>query len=862
MTQPSSVPCAHCGLPAPPPPADAPEDAPSFCCVGCHSVYLALHESGLDSFYQLRNTWSSDPQPAQAPEVAAELAPLLDSEAFLNEHAKTHDDGSLSARLHLEGVHCAGCVWLIERLPELMEGVLNARLDLTRGLLSLRWDPAKVRLSEIGQALARFGYRAHPLRADQRQVRNEGLGRLLTRVGISWAVAMNTMIFAIAEYAGLSALADAGLHTTMRWLSLGLSMVALVVGGSIFFRRAWASLRTAFSQKLSAGLTHLSIDVPIALGIGVGWVHSMYNTVWGQGDVWFDSLTVLIAALLSARYLQLRGNARAADAAERLYSLLPRSARLLRRADEPTSQLRERAEAILATSLRPGDLIEVRTGDVVAADGIVMLGRSEVLRALLTGESRPEKIAPGQVIEAGVTNLGALLHVEVRATAEETRVGKLLRWIEDHKSQRAPIVQLADRLGGIFVLAVLGAALVTSIIWALIEPSRAIPNAVALLVISCPCALGMATPLAMSVGAGRAARRGVHIKNDDVIEALDHLTDLIFDKTGTLTVGQPTIAAMEGDEEALSLASALESHSSHPLARALVAAVPPQAGFAPLPTSEVEEHTGRGITGRVGTQRVAVGRPDWQLPEEHPWCVRADELAARGLTPLVVMVDEEPRLLLGLGDRLRPGAGELVSRLGQRGVRVHLVSGDHPELVARVGEDLGIEPSHIRGGASPEDKVAFIKTLRDVHPDATVAMIGDGVNDAAALQAAHVGVAVYGGSEASLQAADIFLMRQGLTPVEDLLDGSKTIMRTVRRNLLGSAIYNVFGVSLAALGLVSPLVAALLMPISSLAVVASSLSQRSFEPRPPKSETTASGGASHASPSPRAPSSHARESAA
>ncbi|RAL23107.1 hypothetical protein DL240_09500 [Lujinxingia litoralis] len=831
MTTPTTVPCAHCGLPAPPPPRGAPEDTPSFCCVGCHSVYVVLHESGLDNFYQLRDAWKNDPQPAHSPQDAAEIAPLLDSEAFLQEHARTHEDGTLSAKLHLEGVHCAGCVWLIERMPQLLDGVVNAHLDLTRGLLSLRWDPERVRLSEVGRALARFGYKAHPLRADQRKVRSQGLGRLLIRVGISWAVAMNTMIFAISEYAGLSALTDAGLHTTMRWLSLGLSIVAMIVGGSIFFRRAWASLRAALAQGLPSGLTRLSIDVPIALGIGVGWLHSAYNTVWGAGDVWFDSLTVLIAALLSARYLQLRGNARAADAAERLYSLLPRSARLLRRADEPTAALRDTAEAVLATSLRPGDLIEVRTGDVVPADGTVTLGRGEVLRALLTGESRPEKIAPGQSIEAGVTNLGALLHVEVLATAEDTRVGKLLRWIEDHQTQRAPIVQLADRLGGIFVLAVLGAALLTALVWALIDPSRAIPNAVALLVISCPCALGMATPLAMSVGAGRAARRGVHIKNDDVIEALDHLTDLVFDKTGTLTVGTPTIASSEGDDSALALASALEAHSSHPLARAIVAAAPPTPGHPGPPTADIEEHMGRGITGRVGNHRVAVGRPSWQLADDHPWRARADQLAARGLTPLVIVVDEKPRQLLGLGDTLRPGASELVQRLAHRGVRVHLLSGDHPDLVSRVARELGIAADATLGGASPEAKVAYLKELRARRPEATVAMVGDGVNDAAALQTAHVGVAVHGGAEASLQAADIFLMRQGLTPIEDLLDGAQTIMRTVRRNLVGSALYNAFGISLAALGLVSPLVAALLMPVSSLAVVASSLSQRSFEPR-------------------------------
>ena len=785
-----------------------------FCCVGCRAVYHTLHESGLDQFYDHRQSWSSDrPQPVDDDVLDAGGLSIFDSPSFLDDHAERLDDDTLRVELHLEGVHCAGCVWLVERMPRLVDGVIEARLELTRGRMTVRWNPDAVDLSTIAEWLGGFGFQAHPLRS-QNVERRDSVGKsMLIRVGICWAVAANVMLMTIALYAGLDAEADAGLYTGVLWTTFGLSAVSLVAGGTVFFRRALASFKTG----------RLSMDVPISLGIAVGWGHSGWATITGSGEVWFDSIVVLIAALLTARYLQIRGNGLAADAAERLVSLLPRMAH--RFVDDPGGE----TESVPAETLDVGDHIRVRAGDVVPADGHILRGESEVSRAVLTGESRPEAVGVGEPVEAGCTNLTSPLVVAVTAVGNDTRVGRLMEWVETNTERRAPVVQLADRLSGYFIAIVLVAAIATAVAWSLIDPSRAVANVVALLVIACPCALGMATPLALTVGVGQAAGRGIHIKHDDVIEALDGVTDIVFDKTGTLTAGRPSVVDTFGDIDAALAACALESNSNHPVARALEQWARDVGDADDEPTIDaLEETPGAGIRGVVDGRDIAVGRLSWFDDIDATTRQWADERARRGLTPVGVAVDGDVRAVLAVGDELRPEAQTVVDRLRRRGIDVHLLSGDHPDVVAATGAELGIDPNRITGGATPEQKLDHLQQLTDSSTDRTVAMVGDGVNDAAALRAADVGIAVDGGAEVSLVAADVFVVHDGVEPIAELLDGSHRVMHVVRRNLTGSGLYNLFGISLAAMGFITPLLAAILMPISSLAVVASSLVQKSF----------------------------------
>jgi Cu2+-exporting ATPase len=810
-----ATPCAHCGLPVGRFPVGRD---PVFCCSACHAVYAALAESGLaDTYYRLRDVGSVRPEaPARTDEDSGMLVELS-SPGFLERHTVLNEDGTRSAELFVDGVHCAACVWLVERMPIEMDGVHGARLDLARARLKLRWDPEVVDLPSVSGWLSRYGYSAHPSRADGRSGRSDEERRLLLRMGAAWSLAANVMLIALAVYAGFDRAESPGLFAAGRWVSLALAVPAIGWAGSVFFRRAWASVRRAVRDRSLRGL---DMDTPIALGLAVGFVDSARATVTGAGEVWFDSLTLLVAALLTARFLQVRSRRLAGDASDRLLSLVPTMARRI---------LGDGTERhVSADELAVGDRVRVHPGEVVPVDGTVARGESRLDNAVVTGESRPEAVSPGTKVLAGSTNVSSVIDVVVEATGEHTRVGRLLAWVRDASSRRAPVVQLADRLSGWFVATVLALAAVTFAAWSLVDPGRAVSHVVALLVVTCPCALGMATPLAMAVAVGRAARSGLFVKSEAALELLTRADTVLLDKTGTLTVGRPAVMSVAGDEAAVILAAAVEAHIPHPIARAFLLRADRQ-----ITASDVRVEPGAGVEGVVDGRRVVAGRPDWvssrtaPLPPGLADAVRSAVALAR--TPVAVAVDGRPVAVVSLGDAVRPDARPLLDALRASGVAVEVLSGDHAAVVADMGRTLGLPADAVRGGVSPEDKRDRVNELRAA--GRTVVMVGDGVNDAAALAEADVGIAVSGGTGASLVAADVFATGGGLETIGLLFDSSRRVMRVIRRNLGISLAYNVVVASLAIAGRVDPLVAAVAMPVSSLAVVLSSILQRTFRPR-------------------------------
>ena len=840
-TAPPDTPCAHCGLPVGPSPiaanqasaaANRPggDASPVFCCTGCAVVYDALASAGLSDDY--RRVAAVDPgaaRPARRVQLTDAIAEL-DTARFLADDTAPGPGGTRAVTLALDGVHCAACVWLVERLPDDLPGVVDARLDLARARVALVFDPTAVRLSDVARRLARFGYEARPLRRDATGQRSDAERRLLVRTGIAWALAGNAMLLAFALYSGLDLGASAqtdGLAHGARIVSGVLATLSLGVAGPAFFRRAWASVRHAWASR---SMARLHMDVPISLGILGGYAHSVVAAVTGRGEVWFDSLLVLMAALLTARFLQLRARRLAGDASERLLSLVPTVAR---RVPDPATDDGERVESgmIDAALLAVGDCVDVRPGEVVPVDGRVVAGATHLDRAVLTGESVPVEVGPGDRVEAGTTNRSHRIVVRVEATGGATRVGRLLAHVRAGRPSEAATVQMADRLAGVFVAAVVVLAAVAAAVWMPAGSDAAASAAVAVLVIACPCALGMATPLAFAVAAGRAARAGLFVKQEDAFERLAAATVVVFDKTGTLTEGTPVVVEALGDGDALRMAAVLDRDAPHPVASALVAHAFPgeAAAWDAAPEAEgVCDTPGAGRAGTVGGHAVVVGRPAWVFAQATPDAAlrrAADRVAEDGLTPVAVAVDGRAAAVVGIGDALRPDATALVARIQREGRRAVLLSGDHPAVVARVGAALGLAADDIVGGASPEDKRALVARWAET---GTVVMVGDGVNDAAAMQAAHVGVAVGGGTAASQVAADVFAVRPGLSPLVALFDGSRGVVRTVRRGLAVSVLYNALGALAAVAGLVTPLVAAVAMPVSSLAVVALALSQRAF----------------------------------
>jgi Cu2+-exporting ATPase len=818
--------CAHCGLPVGAFPIRAQAGDELFCCVGCSVVYGALHASGLEgTFYALREV---DPEASRRPASLPTAATLdLDDPAFRSAHTREVGQGVHLADLFVDGVHCAACVWLVERMPHVIDGVFEARLDLGRGSLSLTFAP-DASLQDAQAWLGQFGYALQAQRSGAQSGATAAERALLIKMGVCWALAGNVMLLAFAFYSGLDQAADATwMASAARWLSLALAIPSVVYGASGFFRRAWASMGQAWAAR---NPLHLHIDTPIALGVAAGFGHSAWVTATGGTAVWFDSITVLIAALLTARWLQLRSLRLASDASARLLDLLPQSA------DRLTAD--GSAERVPVGDLQVGDRVVVAPHAVVPADGIVESGQTRLDNAILTGESRPVPVGPGDAVAAGATNLTAECIVRVATAGDASRVGRLLGWVRDRDAARAPVVQLADRLGGVFVLSVLALS-VGMVAWMLATgaPDPA-TRVAALLVITCPCALGMSVPLAVAVASGRAARAGIFVKGGAALQALTQVDAVVLDKTGTLTEGKPRIArqtllAADLGVHPLDLAAAVEATSPHPIAQALLAhrrAVASQTFVA----TQVEAVAGQGLSGQVDGRRVVVGRPSWVAADLAQGADRlleeADRCVADGLTPVAVSVDGQAACVFGLGDVLRPDAHAFVAQMQAEGRAVYLLSGDHPDLVAAVASELGVAAEHAQGDVTPERKLAFVEALQA--QGRTVAMIGDGVNDAGAIQQANVGIAVAGGATPSKVAADAFLTDGGLNVVETLFSGAHGVMRRIRLTLATSLGYNLVGAALAVAGLVTPFVAAVLMPVSSLTVVALALTQRTFRARP------------------------------
>lgn len=800
----ASVTCGHCGLAVP---AGRVVDgaARQFCCAGCEVVHAALSEHGLDSYYQLAG---DEVGPARTTDKTyAEL----DDPAFHGLHVRTRPDGLAEIALYLEEVRCTACVWLVERTPSLLPGVVELRLDFGRARADVVFDPAAVKLSAIARTLDRLGHPVHPYRGIDRDAARRREDRaLMLKIGVAGAAAGNIMLLAIALYAGIFGGMGHRDEAFFRWTSMIVALPTLSFASTPFFRGALGALRS--------GKLHL--DLPIAIGIAAGLGWGTANTVRGVGEIYFDSLGMLVFLLLIGRWVQSRQHRRAVAAAELLYALTPRVTRVLDAGDQ--------AREVPLEAVSKGDRVEIRAGDTVPVDGIIVRGRSAVDAGLLTGESRPVDVEPGMRVHAGTVNLAGVLVVTAEATGEATRVGQLVARIEDEARRRAPIQRFVDAVAGRFVAVILTLAALTLTVWSIrASVGLGLEHAMALLIVTCPCALALATPLAVTIALGRAARRGLLVKGGDALERLARPGRLFLDKTGTLTEGAIRLVGWDGDAAARPLAAALEAGSAHPLARALCAAS--EADERPAVTDLVEE-LGHGLRGTVDGRALAVGSPRWiaglaAVPAD--LAASVDRAALAGETPVAVAVDGMVVAIARFADRLRDDAAASVAKLRAAGWDVRILSGDDPRIVAGVGARLGLAPDACLGGVSPEDKLAAVRAAREQGP---VVMVGDGVNDAAALAAATCGVAVHGSAEASVDAADVFVRRPGLAPLVELFEGAQATLAVIRRNLRVSLVYNLTGGTLAVLGIIHPLIAAVMMPASSLSVLFSSSRSRGFRP--------------------------------
>lgn len=774
--------CHHCGEALPASPARAVfEGRPrEFCCEGCAAAAQWIDGADLGDYYRLRSE--------RAARVGTEPVDLAvwDRDELLAEHA--HDvDGGREITLLTDGMRCAACAWLIDRALARQPGVLEASANAVTGRIRLAWDPAATALSGVLRQLVTLGYRPYLAGGQAREAeRRRERNRDLIRIGIAGLGSMQAMMLAEALYLDFANTMSLPTRDFFRWITFLVSTPVVFYAGWPFIEGALRELR----QR------RLGMDLLIAGSTLLAWGASVVATVRGSEHVWYDAAVMFVFLLLAARMLEKRARSIAGAQVDALARARPAFA---------TRELADGGrESVPLAALAVGDIACVAVGEVVPADG-ELLAPSRFEEALLTGEPHPVARDTGATVYAGTVCREQPARLRVTGTGSGTRLSQLTRLVERAQSQRPALALAADRIAHRFVSGLLVATLLVFIGWRIHDPLRAFEVTLALLIISCPCALSLAVPAALAAAHGALARIGVLAVRDNALDRLAQATDVVFDKTGTLSDGRPVLASVEAfagftEAQVLAIAAALERDSGHPIARAFggIANAPLATGLEAVP--------GQGVAGTVDGERWRLGRPGFA--------------ASAG---------DDGRLWLGDGSRAiarftvreseRPDARGAVAALGAAGLAVHLSSGDAAGPVQRFADMLGIDRAHAR--QSPEDKLAFARGLQA--GGRVVAMVGDGLNDAPVLAGADVSLAVADGAALAQRAADLVLTGHSLARVPQAVAIARRTRRVIRQNLGWAAGYNVLALPLAAAGLVTPWIAALGMAVSSLVVTANAL---------------------------------------
>jgi len=800
--------CYHCGLPVPSGVnlhVDV-DDAPrQMCCAGCLAVAQAIVENNLTDYYRHRDAMPESPREA-LPQALQELG-LFDHPEVQKNFVRPVGEHEREAALILEGITCAACVWLNEAHIARQPGVTAVDINYATRRARVRWDDNVTRLSAILEAIQAIGYRAHPYDiARSEQLAQKERRTAQWRLFVAGFGMMQVMMYAIPVYlAGGDMTSD--IESLMRWASLMLTLPVIVYSSAPFFTNAWRDLK----------FRRVGMDVPVALGVGSAFAASVWATVSASGEVYFDSVTMFVFFLLSGRYLEMMARQKAARGVEALARALPAFAERLIQWPEQGS------ERVAVVDLCVGDHVLVRPGEVMPGDGCVVQGESSSDESLLTGESWPITRRVGDEVTGGSVNVASPLVVKLARVGEATRLASIRRLMEQAASEKPALVQLADRIAMQFVWVLLVLAVTTGIYWLNVDPDRALWVFVAVLVVSCPCALSLATPAALTVATGALAREGVLVSRGHAIETLARANHWVFDKTGTLTVGRPAVVDMictdaTSNDQVFAWVRALEQSSEHSLGRALMNKV--GAGET-AKVSGLRALTGHGIEARSEDERrLRIGAPcfvaelhGYPVPEEvSRWLKAGDTVVALG--------DESGWLAwFRIADALRPRAAEALGRLRALGLRLTILSGDAPQTVSAVAAELGIDDHH--GGMTPEGKHDFLKELQV--RGATVAMVGDGVNDAPVLAQAHISVAMGGGTDLARSQADVVLLSNDPMHLFNGVMLSRRALRIIRQNLLWAFAYNVVAIPLAMIGLVTPWMAGIGMSASSLLVVLNAL---------------------------------------
>lgn len=798
--------CYHCGLVIPKGALIShlfKDVTHSFCCNGCKGAFQLIHASGLSDYYQLREASIQGCRPEEPEAIKVSHFVAYDSAVFQEQHVR--QVGALrETSLLLHGIHCAACIWLNEAVMKSLSGVVAARVNFATQRALVRWNPEKTQLSDILLAIRRVGYRAEPYDPERVEGAHQRRNRdLLLRLGVAGFGAANNMLIAVALYAGHFQGMDPQFQGFFHWISGVIATPVFFYSGWPFFLGAWRSLRVG----------SLGMDVPIALGAIVTYASSMIAVIKTTENVYFDSVTVFLFILLAGRYLENAARRKSSAATERLLNLAPRTATVLR---EGAWCLLPMREVVI------GDRLRVKPGEKIPADGVLLSGMTAVDESMLTGESLPVTRTVGESVLGGTVNVEGGFEMAAQRVGESAAWARIGCLVELAQAQRPPMQQLADRIATYFVGVVLGLAVVTYVGWYFVAPELAVLHSVALLIITCPCALGMATPAAVVAATGQAARLGILLKSGAALETLARVRHVLLDKTGTVTTGALQLDALYPASGVtattlLRQAAVAEHYSEHPIGRAIVREAQ-ERGLVWTPPLQTHNQPGWGVTAQTLEGTLWVGRADFIA--QHFSSPLGPPPAPEPATWVVCAVYGQILGWLAFRDPMKDDAQHAVATMHSMGLQLTLLSGDHLNVVAETARLLN--KIHFRGEMMPEGKEAFVQALQATGEG--VAMVGDGINDAPALARADISMAMAGGADLSTEVADIVLLNGRVATVAAAVSLARQTVRVIKQNYGISLVYNIIAIPLAMAGYVHPLVAAVAMPISSLLVIGNALS--------------------------------------
>jgi len=787
-------PCFHCG-------EALPTGTPLFatvsgveqpmCCRGCQAVAQLISDASLEEFYRFRD------QPGPRPEELEDSWGVYDREQLRTTFVVSLPGGLDEASILVEGLRCAACSWLIERTLLGLNGVHSAEINPSTGRALVRFDPALTSPAHIFARIAWLGYRPHAAGSgDWEKAQRGERHKALRRLAVAGLGMMQVMTFAVSLYAGAFQGMDPWIREFLRLVSLLVATPVAFYAGAPFFKGALLDLRSR----------RPGMDVPVSLAIAVAYLASVWNSLSGSGEVYFDSVTMFVFFLSLGRYLEMMARHRAGDTADALARTVPRTA--LRVTGEAT-------ERIGVNELHIGDTVLVRPGDSFPCDGIVIQGNSGVDESLISGESTLRARGIQDPVLGGSTNVTDPLRVRVSAVGQDTVIAGITRLLERAQAERPQLARAANTVAAWFVVIVLVVACLVAAFWFLRAPELALPITLSVLVITCPCALSLATPTVLTAATSHLARNGVLVTRSHTVEAMAQCNRVIFDKTGTLTNGLPSIGQVHtrpglDREQALTLAAALEHESAHPIASAF------ENIHIKQPASNVRTVTGRGVQGQVNGHTLRIGHPDF-VAELHPGQTRPEWMPGDGG---IVLGDESgPMASIILHDKARPEASQVIQALRGIGMEIELATGDRQSAADGLASELGI--TRVHANMTPEAKLELLR-LRQQQGD-RVMMVGDGINDAPVLAGADVSVALGSGAALAQSTADSILLADSLWPVLLAMNTVRRTMTIIRQNLAWAISYNLAALPLAAAGLVQPWMAALGMSASSLLVVLNAL---------------------------------------